>query len=54
MELSLIPITKPEDANVILSQTHFVKLVENLHEVQVNAMPGICDSLAIQMLRGEL
>lgn len=32
MELSVVPIEKPDDANVVLGQAHFVKTVEDLHE----------------------
>ena len=46
MELSLVAITKPEDSNVILGQTHFIKSVEDLHEALVNAVPGIKFGLA--------
>lgn len=46
MELSLVEITKPEDANVILGQTHFIKSVEDLHEALVGAVPGIKFGLA--------
>lgn len=46
MELSLVEITKPEDVNVILGQTHFIKSVEDLHEAMVNAVPGIRFGLA--------
>lgn len=41
MELSLVRIEKPEAINFILGQTHFIKTVEDLHEVCVNAVPGI-------------
>lgn len=33
----LVPIEKPEDANVILGQSHFIKTVEDLHEAMANA-----------------
>ncbi|MHB1356125.1 MAG: adenosine-specific kinase [Anaerolineae bacterium] len=46
MEISLVEITKPEDVNVILGQTHFIKSVEDLHEALVNAVPGIKFGLA--------
>lgn len=41
MELKLIPIDKPDDLNFILGQAHFIKTVEDLHEVLVQAVPGI-------------
>lgn len=33
MELSVVPITKPDNLAVIIGQAHFVKTVEDLHEV---------------------
>ncbi|MCX7791730.1 MAG: adenosine-specific kinase [Chloroflexaceae bacterium] len=46
MELHVVPIRKPDDLNVILGQTHFIKSVEDLHEALVNAVPGIRFGLA--------
>lgn len=46
MELKLIPIEKPEDLNIILGQSHFIKTVEDLHETLVQAAPGIKFGLA--------
>ena len=40
MELETIAIEKPEDANVVLGQTHFIKSVEDLHEAMVTGVPG--------------
>ncbi|TKJ29203.1 MAG: hypothetical protein CEE40_09185 [Chloroflexi bacterium B3_Chlor] len=41
MELLTIKIDKPEDCNVILGQSHFIKTVEDLHEALVNSVPGV-------------
>lgn len=41
MELSVVKIDKPEDLNMILGQTHFIKTVEDIHEALVNSVPGI-------------
>lgn len=41
VDLKTVPIEKPEDINFILGQSHFIKTVEDLHEVMVNAVPGI-------------
>lgn len=41
MELLTVPIEKPEESNVILGQSHFIKTVEDLYEALVNAVPGI-------------
>lgn len=46
MEFKLVTITKPENANFVLGQTHFIKSVEDLHEALVNAVPGIHFGLA--------
>ncbi|MBU0709280.1 MAG: adenosine-specific kinase [Candidatus Omnitrophica bacterium] len=41
MELKLINIKKPEEVNLILGQSHFIKTVEDIYEVLVNNVPGI-------------
>ncbi|MEJ2359248.1 MAG: adenosine-specific kinase [Deinococcales bacterium] len=46
MELSLVPIDKPEALNFVLGQTHFIKTVEDIHETLVAAVPGIRFGLA--------
>jgi len=33
MELFSVPIDKPDDLNLILGQSHFIKTVEDVHEV---------------------
>jgi adenosine/AMP kinase len=40
MELSVVPIVKPDAANFIFGQSHFIKTVEDLHEALVGAVPG--------------
>jgi adenosine/AMP kinase len=46
MDLHIVSIEKPEDVNIILGQTHFIKSVEDLHEALVTAVPGIRFGLA--------
>ncbi len=46
MDLSIVPIEKPEPINLILGQTHFIKSVEDIHEALVTAVPGIKFGLA--------
>ena len=41
MELHVIPVENPEELNLILGQSHFIKTVEDLHEVLVGAVPGL-------------
>jgi adenosine/AMP kinase len=46
MELSTVVIEKPEEINFILGQSHFIKTVEDLHEILVSSVPGIKFGLA--------
>jgi adenosine/AMP kinase len=46
MELRVVRVEKPEEVNFILGQSHFIKTVEDLHEVLVTAVPGIRFGLA--------
>ncbi len=46
MNLISLKIEKPDDINIILGQSHFIKTVEDLHEALVNAVPGIKFGLA--------
>lgn len=41
MNIFSVPISKPDDINFILGQSHFVKTVEDVHEALVGAAPGI-------------
>ncbi len=41
MELLSVPIEKPEDVNVILGQSHFIKTVEDLHETLASSSPTL-------------
>lgn len=46
MELTTVKIEKPDDVNLILGMSHFIKTVEDIHEALVNAVPGIKFGLA--------
>ncbi|MFQ5796494.1 MAG: adenosine-specific kinase [Candidatus Bipolaricaulia bacterium] len=46
IELRSIEIDKPEEVNLILGQSHFIKTVEDLHETLVNTVPGVQFGLA--------
>ena len=41
MNLISVKIEKPEEINFILGQSHFIKTVEDVHEVMVSTVPGI-------------
>ncbi|MBN1305389.1 MAG: adenosine-specific kinase [Anaerolineales bacterium] len=46
MEISIVKIEKPETINFILGQSHFIKTVEDIHEILVSSVPGIKFGLA--------
>ncbi len=41
VDLELVAIEKPAEANVIIGQTHFIKSAEDLYEAMANAGGGI-------------
>ena len=41
MQLSTLKIEKPDEINLVLGQSHFVKTVEDIHEALVQSVPGI-------------
>ena len=41
MQLSVVPIEKPDDLNVIIGQSHFIKTVEDVHEALAGASPQL-------------
>ncbi len=46
MELRLVKIENPDELNLILGQSHFIKTVEDLHEALIGTIPGIKFGLA--------
>jgi len=46
MHLATVTIEKPLETNFILGQTHFIKTVEDVHEILVTSVPGIKFGLA--------
>jgi hypothetical protein len=46
MEIKLEAVKKPEDINFIFGQSHFIKTVEDIHEMLVTSVPGIKFGLA--------
>lgn len=41
MDLTLIAVDKPEDGNVIIGQSHFIKTVEDIHEALAGTSPHL-------------
>jgi adenosine/AMP kinase len=59
LEFKIVKIEAPEECNVILGMTHFIKTVEDLYEALVNAVPnikfglGFCESSGPCLVRHE-
>jgi len=46
MNITRVKIVKPEGANIIFGQSHFIKTVEDLYEALIGSVPGIRFGLA--------
>jgi hypothetical protein len=46
MELTTVPIDKPDDVNLILGQSHFIKTVEDVYETLAGSVPQLRFGLA--------
>ncbi|RLI92184.1 MAG: hypothetical protein DRO65_00395 [Candidatus Altiarchaeales archaeon] len=53
MELKVVKLENPENLNLILGHSHFIKTVEDLHEILVTSIPGIKFGLAFCEASGE-
>ncbi len=59
MELETVQIEKPDDVNLILGQTHFIKTVEDIYEAVVTSVPGVefgiafCEASADCLIRSD-
>jgi hypothetical protein len=52
MELKLVLVAIPDNANVIIGQSHFIKTVEDLYEIMVTSVPGAVFGLAFNEASG--
>jgi len=52
MEIKTIKLDFPEEANVILGQTHFIKTAEDLYEIMVSSVPGMKFGIAFNEASG--
>ncbi len=52
MELRLESLEFPEDCNIVLGQSHFIKTVEDLYEVMVNSVPNVKFGVAFNEASG--
>ena len=39
MEMKTVKMEMPDEANIIIGQTHFIKTVEDIYEIMVNSVP---------------
>jgi len=53
VEFKVVKIHKPEEVNVILGQSHFIKTVEDISEAVVGSVPGAKFGLAFSESSGE-
>ena len=55
--LEAVPVTKPDDMNVVIGQSHFIKTVEDLHETLAGVSPQLkfglafCEASAARLVR---
>src|SRR5690348_861964 len=52
MELKIVPLELPENGNLILGQTHFIKTVEDVYEAIVNTVPQMKFGVAFNEASG--
>jgi adenosine/AMP kinase len=52
MELKLVPLEIPENGNLILGQSHFIKTAEDIYEAIVNTVPQMKFGVAFNEASG--
>ena len=52
MELKTVPLEIPDNGNLILGQTHFIKSVEDIYEAIVNTVPQMKFGIAFNEASG--
>jgi len=52
MELKAVTITIPDESNIIIGQSHFIKTVEDLYEIMVTTVPGAKFGIAFNEASG--
>jgi adenosine/AMP kinase len=57
LDLEVVKVEKPQDINIIIGQSHFIKTVEDIYEALVASVPSIkfglafCESSAKRLIR---
>lgn len=52
MEIKTVKLEYPEETNIILGQTHFIKTAEDLYEIMVSNVPGMKFGIAFNEASG--
>ncbi|HVB35357.1 MAG TPA: adenosine-specific kinase [Patescibacteria group bacterium] len=52
MEFESVRLTIPENSNIIVGQSHFIKTAEDIYEALVNTVPGIEFAIAFNEASG--
>jgi adenosine/AMP kinase len=52
MTMELVPVAIPDDTNVIIGQSHFIKTVEDLYEIVVTSVPQAIFGIAFSEASG--
>lgn len=52
MDIETIRMTIPENSNIIVGQSHFIKTAEDIYEALVNTVPGIQFAVAFNEASG--
>ncbi len=53
MELKAVRLTIPENGNIIVGQSHFIKTVEDIYEAMVNTSPHLQFGIAFNEASGD-
>ncbi|MEM5815002.1 MAG: adenosine-specific kinase [Candidatus Aenigmatarchaeota archaeon] len=53
MEIKVVSVKTPEGANIVLGRSHFIKTVEDVHELLVNCVPNIKFGVAFNEASGK-
>lgn len=53
LEIKIVELKNPEDCNLILGQSHFIKTVEDLYEAIINTVPHVKFGLAFAEASGD-
>ena len=53
MELEVVKVNKPQDLNIIIGQSHFIKTVEDIYEAIISSVPNVKFGIAFCESSGE-